>query len=35
VCEGYTVHAFVDATGRPIRPPRWFLDCLGGDEQES
>ena len=25
VVRGYTVHAFADATGKPIRPPEWFL----------
>ena len=25
VCRGYTVHAVTDASGRPIRPPPWFL----------
>ncbi|MBE7560123.1 acyl-CoA thioesterase [bacterium] len=29
VCEGYTIHAFTDAAGKPLRPPRWFLDLLG------
>jgi acyl-CoA thioester hydrolase len=24
VC-GYTVHAFADATGKPMRPPVWFV----------
>jgi len=28
VAEGYTVHAFTDSAGRPIRPPRWFLEVL-------
>jgi acyl-CoA thioester hydrolase len=28
VC-GYTVHAFADADGKPIRPPAWFLDMMG------
>jgi acyl-CoA thioester hydrolase len=28
VAHGYTVHAFTDATGRPIRPPAWFLDLF-------
>ena len=28
VVEGYTVHAFTDAGGRPIRPPKWFTDAL-------
>ncbi len=30
VAEGYTVHAFVGPAGKPIRPPHWFLDALGG-----
>lgn len=25
VVRGWTVHAFVDAKGKPIRPPDWFL----------
>jgi acyl-CoA thioester hydrolase len=29
VARGYTVHAFVDATGKPIRPPTWFRDAMG------
>ncbi len=24
VARGYTIHAFTDATGKPIRPPTWF-----------
>ena len=28
VVEGWTVHAFVGAAGRPVRPPRWFVDVL-------
>ncbi|MCS7090426.1 MAG: thioesterase family protein [Verrucomicrobiota bacterium] len=28
VVRGWTVHAFVDVHGRPIRPPKWFLDLL-------
>ena len=28
VAQGYTVHAFVDRTGRPVRPPTWFTDVL-------
>jgi alpha-glucosidase (family GH31 glycosyl hydrolase) len=26
--HGYTVHAFADATGKPIRPPTWFLELM-------
>jgi len=28
VVRGYTVHAFADAQGKPIRPPGWFLELL-------
>ena len=28
VVRGYTVHAFADAEGKPIRPPGWFLDLM-------
>ena len=28
VVRGYTVHAFTDADGKPIRPPAWFLELL-------
>jgi acyl-CoA thioester hydrolase len=28
VVRGYTVHAFADTAGKPIRPPTWFLDAL-------
>jgi acyl-CoA thioester hydrolase len=28
VARGYTVHAFVDASGKPIRPPAWFLEAI-------
>jgi len=27
VC-GYTVHAFMDRQGKPIRPPEWFVDLF-------
>jgi acyl-CoA thioester hydrolase len=27
VC-GHTVHAFTDATARPVRPPEWFVRLL-------
>lgn len=32
VAEGYTVHAVADASGRPIRPPGWFVDLMGGPD---
>ena len=28
VVRGYTVHAFADASGKPIRPPVWFLELI-------
>lgn len=30
VCHGYTVHAVVDADGRPMRPPTWMTALIGG-----
>ena len=30
VVRGYTVHAFVDGAGKPIRPPPWFVAQLEG-----
>ena len=29
VVGGWTVHAFTDRQGKPIRPPAWFLEMLG------
>jgi acyl-CoA thioester hydrolase len=28
VVSGYTIHAFVDGAGKPIRPPPWFTELL-------
>ena len=28
VVRGYTVHAFADASAKPIRPPTWFLELM-------
>jgi acyl-CoA thioester hydrolase len=28
VARGYTVHAFVGAAGKPIRPPAWFSEAM-------
>jgi acyl-CoA thioester hydrolase len=28
VVRGYTVHAFTDSNGKPIRPPGWFMEAL-------
>ena len=28
VVRGYTVHAFTDRQGKPIRPPAWFVGML-------
>ena len=30
VVRGYTVHAFTDRQGKPIRPPTWFLEMMAG-----
>ena len=30
VAQGYTVHALTEPSGRPIRPPEWFLAALNG-----
>jgi acyl-CoA thioester hydrolase len=29
VANGYTVHAIVDASGKPARPPAWFTQAVG------
>lgn len=26
IVRGYTLHAYADRSGKPIRPPEWFLD---------
>jgi len=31
VVRGYTAHAVSDAVGRPVRPPAWLAEALGGD----
>jgi len=28
VVRGYTVHAFTDRRGKPIRPPAWFIERM-------
>jgi acyl-CoA thioester hydrolase len=28
VVRGYTLHAFIDGKGRPIRPPAWFMELM-------
>jgi acyl-CoA thioester hydrolase len=30
VCSGYTVHVLTDASGKPIRPPRWVVQLVDG-----
>jgi acyl-CoA thioester hydrolase len=30
VARGYTVHAFIDTTGKPIRPPAWLAELFDG-----
>ena len=33
VAEGYTIHALVNAEGKPLRIPGWITDWLNGDKQ--
>jgi acyl-CoA thioester hydrolase len=37
VVKGYTVHAFTDRSGKPIRPPEWFTSMFaaGAATQET
>ncbi|MDY7010219.1 MAG: thioesterase family protein [Planctomycetota bacterium] len=28
VAEGYTVHAFTNSSGRPVRAPEWFIHAM-------
>lgn len=35
VAHGYTVHAFTNTDGRPIRPPAWFIDALEKGDNRS
>jgi acyl-CoA thioester hydrolase len=30
VVDGYTIHAFTDRDGKPIRPPVWFVELFQG-----
>lgn len=30
VCSGHTIHAVTNPQGRPIRPPAWLAEALGG-----
>lgn len=32
VADGYTIHAFTDKAGKPIRPPEWLLEALEGPQ---
>ncbi|MCP4589118.1 MAG: acyl-CoA thioesterase, partial [bacterium] len=32
VANGYTIHAVVNANGKPIRPPTWLTDTLSQDQ---
>jgi acyl-CoA thioester hydrolase len=31
VVKGYTIHAFTDRQGRPVRPPEWFVELFAND----
>lgn len=33
VVRGHTVHAVTTAQGKPVRPPKWLMDALGGDPE--
>jgi acyl-CoA thioesterase FadM len=35
VAQGYTVHAIVNPTGRPIRPPEWLASLFGENQKHS
>ena len=28
LAKGHTIHAFINSLGKPIRPPKRFLDCI-------
>jgi len=30
VVRGWTVHAFANGVGKPVRPPDWFVELLAG-----
>ena len=30
VAEGFTIHAVIDARGKPVRPPDWLVAAFGG-----
>jgi len=32
IVRGYTVHAFTDRQGKPIRPPGWFMEMMAQAE---
>jgi len=33
VVNGYTVHAFTDRKGKPIRPPAWFVELFNKERR--
>jgi acyl-CoA thioester hydrolase len=33
VVNGWTVHAFTDRQGKPVRPPHWFLEMMANAAQ--
>ena len=35
VVRGYTVHAFTDRQGKPIRPPAWFMEMLAKAQNDA
>jgi len=35
VARGYTVHAFTNLEGKPIRPPAWLTEAIVTDGRDS
>ncbi|MHC4407207.1 MAG: acyl-CoA thioesterase [Planctomycetota bacterium] len=33
VCRGYTVHVVTDASGKPMRPPKWLIELIESNGQ--
>jgi len=31
VCRGYTIHAVVNAAGKPVRPPKWLAELVSAE----
>jgi len=35
VCRGYTIHAVVNAAGKPVRPPKWLAELVSAEEAQA